>query len=294
MKKGALPAIAIAAIAMVAVTLIFGIVIHWAIGENESVIRSVREREIIKLINDIEWSKRIMPLVLEYSFYQSSYSLAGKGGYNNPNEVPSYNCIPYWKIYDEKYAPDRESFEENLNKNLKKYMNDYANALRINLPLYDISYKTDEDFVSVDLTSDENLEMERGIAKVEDESDFSGKFNSNIFKLFERGKDFVEEDKISYVVMSSLGKSCEEIDGSISNEVKQLEDDGMELIVEDVQTDCSGHVAAKILVKISDDIKHPVYDHIENTTEMRSTQLKFYVIAGNSGMISADTNLCEN
>jgi len=292
MRKGALPAIAIAAIVMVAVTLIVGIVVHWAIGENESVVRSVREREIIKLINDIEWNKRTMPQVLEYSFYQSSYSLASKGGYYDSNEVPSFNCVPYWKVYDKTYLP--ENIEENFNKTFLKYLNDYANALRLGLPLYKIGYQENDNGIFVELTSDENLEMERGIAKVEDESDFSGQFNVNIFKLVEKGKDFIKEDKISSLVKNSLGASCEEIKNKVMAEVKQLETEGIELDVEDVQTDCGGQVAAKILVKISDIGQYPVYDYIENTTELRSIQLKFYIMTGNSELINAETSVCEN
>ena len=291
MKKGALPAIAIAAIVMVAITLIWGIIIHWAIGEHESIVRSVREREIIKLINDMEWNKRVMPQVLEYSFYQSSYSLASKGGYFNPNEVPSYNCIPYWRIYDRTYIPD--SIEENLNKTFIAYMNEYANALRLGLPRYDVQYQEDGDNVVVSITSSENLEMERGIAKVEDESDFTGKFNVNIFKLFEKGKNFVDEDKISSAVQNSLG-ACNEIKDTITSELKQIENDGIEFKIMDAQSDCNGNAAAVILVKISGAEKYPVYDYIENTTSLRNVQLKFYIVAGNSELISPETNPCEH
>ena len=292
MKKGGLPAIAIAAIVMVAITLVWGIVIHWAIGENESVVRSVREREIIKLINDMEWNKRVMPQVLEHSFYQASYSLASKGGYFNSNEVPSLDCVPYWKIYDKIYLP--ENIEENFNKTFIKYLNDYANALRLSLPRYNINYQENDNGIFVTLTSDENLEMERGIAKIEDESDFSGQFDTNVFKLIEKGKSFINDDKVSFAVKNSLGVSCEEIRDKIKNEVKQLESEGIEFDVEDVQTDCGGQVAAKILVKITDITKYTVYDYIEKTTNLRNIQLKFYIITGNSELINVETTVCKN
>lgn len=288
--KGMAP-IAIAAIALLAITLIYGIVIHWFIGEHESVVRSVRERDIIKLINEMEWGKRIIPQVLEYSFYQSSYSLASKGGYFDSNEVASYNCIPYWRIYDDTYFPD--SLEDNLNKTFIKYLNEYANALRINFPRYEITYQEEDDGITVVLEGAENLELERGIAKVEDESDFTGKFNINVFQLFETGKEFVNKDTISSAVKNSAN-SCEEIKSKLASELEKLESDGIELEIENVQADCKGNAAAIVLVKISDTGEYPVYDYDENTTELRNVQFRFYVVAGNSQLLEAETNICES
>ena len=290
MKKGVLPAIAIAAIVMFAVSLIWGIVIHWAIGENENVVRSVREREITKLINDMEWNKRVMPYVLEYSFYQSSYSITSKGGYYNPNQVPSFDCIPYWKVYERTYIPQNLEYE--MNESLIMYMSAYTSSLGINLPQYDIDYEYNGNDISVYIMSSENLEIERGIAKVEDESDFEGKYNVNIFDLFEKGVEFANSDAVSSAILN-VADECDEIKDAISTEIKGIETDEIKMDVVDTISDCNGNVAAKILVTIDGQGEHNVYDYFENSTSMRNIQLKFYIISGNLELLSPETNSCE-
>lgn len=286
--KGVLPAIAIAAIAFAAIIVIWGMVIYFLIGEHETVVRSGREMDIIKLINEMEWNKRIIPQVIKYSFYQSSYDLGTKGGYFNPDEVSSYNCIPYWRIYDNTYFPD---IQENLNKTILYYMNEYANALGMNLPQYNISYQETDEGIAVNLTSDQNLEMSRGSATVGDRSDFATTYNYDIFKIFETGKKFVEENSLLSAVENSAS-SCGDIKDKLSTELKSIEANNVELEVEEAQSDCNGHSAAIVLVKITDTQKYPVYDYSENTTTDRNMQLRFYVLVGNSQLLEAKTNVC--
>jgi hypothetical protein len=291
MRKGIGP-IAIAAIAIVAVMVIWGISIYFLVGEHESIVRSTREREIIKMINEMEWVKKIMPKILEYSFYQSSYSLASMGGYFNPNDVPSYNCIPYWRVYGNTYFPD--SIESNLNKTFINYLGRYASKLGLNLPNYEITFQEDEEGVTADMKGGGNLVIDRGIARVEDKSDFSKKFNIQFFDIFETGKKrFVDEDSILPAVINSLDVSCEGQKDKMISELQKLETDQIKLDVIDVQVDCNGHAAAKVLVRITSPEQYPVYDYEDNTTELRNVQLKFFVVSGNAPLIEAETNVCE-
>lgn len=290
MRKGIAP-IAIVAIVMLALVLVWGVSIYFFIGEHETVVRSSREREIIKLINEMEWVKRLMPQVLEYSFYQSNYFLASNGDYYDSTAVASYNCVPYWRIYDETYLPD---LKENLNKTLIKYMNDYAAALRISLPDYEIDYQDEDGATVVTIKSDGNLKLERGIARVEDNPEFTFKSDTNIFQLFETGKEFVEEDKILSAILAA-GTSCDGQKDRIADELQRLDTDTIHLEFDkenDIQIDCNGHAAARVLVEIKDTEKHPVYDYKENTTSLRSMQLNFYVISGNANLIMAETAPC--
>lgn len=171
-------------------------------------------------------------------------------------------------------------------------MNEYSNALGASLPQYQISYQETDEGIMASFASDQTLEMARGIAVVKDESNFSAKYNSNIFKLFETGKKFVEENSVLSIVESSVA-SCGDIKDNLGTELKSLEANNIVLEVEEAQSDCNGHSAAIVLVKISDMEKHPVYDYSENTTAERNMQLKFYVVVGNSELLEAKTNICE-
>jgi hypothetical protein len=293
MKKGIAP-IAIAALIFLGIVLIWGVAIHFFIGENASVTRSSRETEIIKMINEMEWTKRLMPQILEHSFYQSSYSLASNGGYFDPNSVSSHNCIPYWKIYDDVFYPD---IEDNLNKSIISYMSKYASNLRIRLPEYQISYQQEDDSTVVNIKSKDMLEIERNSVKVEDESEYTVAFSENPFQIFETGKtDFIDNDVILQAITNS-GTSCDDQKGIISSELKKLENDRTKLAFDednDIQVDCNGHAAVRVLVTIiGSENKYPVYDFLLNTTEMRNIQLKFYVVSGNANLIEPEIDQCS-
>ncbi|OGW54471.1 MAG: hypothetical protein A2Y81_11735 [Nitrospirae bacterium RBG_13_43_8] len=291
MRKGIGP-FAIAAVAVVAVMVIYGVVIGFLVGEHESVVRSVREREIIKMINEMEWVKKIIPQVMEYSFYQSAYSLGSQGGYFNPNDAPSYDCIPYWRVYGSTFYPD--SLESNLNKTFETYLNSYAAALQMDLPQYEISFQQDEDGFSVNIIGNGNLVVSRGIARVEDQPDFSEKFSLDFFDVFAKGRNFVEQDSIFSAITNSLGVPCEEQQGMIISELRNLETDEMKLEVQNVQVDCEGHAAATVLVRIFSPEQYRVYDYEENTTELRNIQLKFLVVTGNAELINPEINVCSS
>jgi hypothetical protein len=290
MRKGVLPAIAIVAIVLLAVIVVWGIFIGFFVGEHETIVRSGREREIIRMINEMEWVKKVIPQTLEFSFYQSTYSMGANGGYFNPNDVPSYDCTPYWRVYDKTYFPD--SVDGNLNKTLVKYLSKYASALGFNLPPYEINFQQDNG-ISVNMIGENNLAIESGIAKVEDSANFSEKFNISFFDMFDNGKEkFVDQDSILSAVTNSLGASCEDQKSMITSEIQKLQTDEIKLDIKDVQVDCNGHAAVNVLVRIVNAEKYPVYDYSENTTSLRNVQLKFYIVTGNGQLIQPETNTC--
>lgn len=291
MRKGVLPAIAIVAIVLLAVIVIWGVSIYFLIGEHETIVRSGREREIIRMINEMEWVKKVIPQTLEFSFYQSAYSLGANGGYFNPNEVPSYDCTPYWRVYDKTYFPD--SVDGNLNKTIVKYLSKYSSALGFSLPPYEISFQNDNGIL-VNMIGEDNLVIDRGIARVEDNADFSEKFNITFFDMFGNGKNkFVDDDSVLSAVTNSLGASCEDQKDMIASELQKLETGEIKLDIKDVQVDCNGHAAVNVLVRIVSPEKYPVYDYEENTTELRNIQLKFFVVTGNAELIEPEINVCE-
>jgi hypothetical protein len=92
------------------------IVLKWGLIESNLLFRSLRERAILSSINKFGFAKRFQTQALTFSFYKTYEVLGERGGYYQfPGNLKSRACIPYWKIYDEKFVP-----------NIKKEMGDVA------------------------------------------------------------------------------------------------------------------------------------------------------------------------
>lgn len=153
MRKGIGP-IAIALIGVTIGIAIVGVISVNLIYRIETFVRTVRESRMVEKINDVEFVKKAMQQAVPYSFYEASFSVLKFGGfckYNDPNscredckipkEVPSLECIPWWRTYDKIYSPDLESkniniFLSYLSNRTSKIYDEYAASMPISTPKY--------------------------------------------------------------------------------------------------------------------------------------------------------------
>lgn len=136
MRKGIAPVVAVALIGVVAILVVEGVFLTNFIVRMESVVRAIKEGEIILAINEMEFVKKALRQALPYSFYQASYYIAGRGGYSDFGSTPSYNCIPYWRSYATTNYPN--NYKDVIAENLLKAFNDYGGSLEdpVSIPEY--------------------------------------------------------------------------------------------------------------------------------------------------------------
>ncbi|MFQ6055346.1 MAG: hypothetical protein ACE5J3_05115, partial [Methanosarcinales archaeon] len=126
MKKGIGP-LAIGLIAILGVVVVGGIILTNFVFRLEFFARAARAASIIEKINEVEFVKRGLDKALIYSFHQASYAIASRGGYSDFDNVPSYNCISYWRNYTTINYPT--DFLENIEEVSLKNLNDYTQTL---------------------------------------------------------------------------------------------------------------------------------------------------------------------
>lgn len=122
-NKGVGP-IAIAIVLVAGVLAAEGVFVTNFVANSEVIKRSAREVGIIDAINKLELSKRYLQNALGYSFYEASYEIFNMGGFcasnsdgcigecKIPESVPSSDCIPWWIVYGDVYAPEYESTDD--------------------------------------------------------------------------------------------------------------------------------------------------------------------------------------
>jgi len=126
LRKG-VAVLAIALIGMLVAVVVEGVILVNFVFRIELSIRAAREAEIVKKINEVEFVKRGLDKTLIYSFHQASYFIGSRGGYSNFGSVPSYNCIPYWRVYDSTNYPT--DFFENIEGDSLERLNSYTQSL---------------------------------------------------------------------------------------------------------------------------------------------------------------------
>jgi hypothetical protein len=109
--------IATAVVIIMISLLIESVIVNSLVAELEVMQRSVREVAVINAINLMEFAKGAMQHAVNYTFYQSSDDVLGLSGYCSfdgtpcdqdckaPSNVPTYNCDPFWRVYENTYAP---------------------------------------------------------------------------------------------------------------------------------------------------------------------------------------------
>jgi hypothetical protein len=100
------------------------IVLQWGLIESSLLFRSLREKAALSSINKFELAKRFQTQALTFSFYKTYDLLGERGGYYQFSPtVRSTACIPYWKIYDEKFVPNiKKEMGDTIVKIFNKYM----------------------------------------------------------------------------------------------------------------------------------------------------------------------------
>jgi hypothetical protein len=124
-QKGA--AILIAAVVLAVVVGITGVIYANFIFRIQSTLEMVREQYIIEAINAMENVKISLQDSIEYAVYDASRDVLANGGFCDRSDlenceekckvasfVPTYQCKPYWRIYEDIYAPESEGTERSL------------------------------------------------------------------------------------------------------------------------------------------------------------------------------------
>jgi hypothetical protein len=321
MKKGLIQTVVIA---LFAALVVEGLIFVNFIYRIETIQRAVREAEIIRAINSVEFVKQALDNALTYSFYQGVYSTTTRGGYSDLSNLKSHQCIPYWRVYDETYYPSTEDVMKNIQETTLKIFNNYGAALSnelITVPSFtDISMTKEKNVFTVNVSSAEKIKLETENLNISDNLNFSKKIEIKFFDLFDKGKsNFIDKDSIK----EAMQRNCCHCDGAkdavkdaLTNLANSLSsgDIKVEFDIEkvEVDVDCKSikdptdpegkrkitvcvdcDAAARILVTITDKSnKYPVYDPLEQTTALRNIQLRFYVITGDKGLVDTRAEEC--
>jgi len=263
--------------------------------------RAMIEINVIDGINKLELTKIALGQSLGYSFYQSSYLLSTQGGYFDLTEVDSYNCIPYWRVYNHASSPD---YENNLEKLTLGIFNDYCVSLNSETQVPDYNSVSIEKFSGgskVRVSSDKDLEIDRPKFRVSEDSVFTLEDKLKILRLFEIGKgNFIDVDSIGDQIKSSstYGDAVQKISSlerELNNELVGYSEDSIIIKLTpggNLGSDDSNY-AIKVLVEIIDiSDKYLVYDYYSKKTELKNIGLRFYVLTGNY-QVDPETNYCE-
>lgn len=205
-----------------------------------------KEKEILTAIDELEVVKQGIPYMLNYSFYQAAYEVAGKGGYLDSAEYEALtgrnlDNEPCWRIYARTYFP---RYLDALEKKMKEIVNEYVSAVKELLPEYS--------FINVMLFYYNNeLQKAELVAKSHELLSYRGKDfvvydNPNVtqdldltfFKMFKLAKEkFVDFDSIKKAIIdsepedkckhASIGDVCEysiDPEGWLSNNCPNIDE----------------------------------------------------------------------
>lgn len=295
MRKGIAP-LAIAAIAILALVSIEGLLLTNFVFRMEFSVRAVKESVIIEAINSMEFVKRALPHAATYSYHQASYYTASRGGYDDIS-VESYDCIPYWRIFTGTAYPDyRDDIKSASLSIFYEYLVEIEGEV-FRFPSYTV--EIDEGARKFKLSSSGELKYWTDTVEITDKPNVEVPIDTGFFRIYGIGKDkFIDTDNIGNSVKTvSDSHACGDSQNTISSEIRSAisslqstlnsqyssESIGFVLTVEDIQFDpsCNSDFAARVLVKIKDTSStFLAYDYDEKTTKRRNIELKFYVLSG--------------
>jgi hypothetical protein len=268
------------------------------IAQSEPVIRIVRETEIIDGINRLEFAKQYFLKAALYSYEQASYDIAKRGGYFDITDN-SFNCIPYWQIYSQSYAPD-------LNYNIKAAISGvftkYIATANINGVTFPTSFAVDiSNHNTMTIHSDDTMKVGTSDFYIAEEQFlFSQSVDGKIFNLFKIAQSVsdslikLQANTVSYsdLQQSQQGSKLDLLQSALN---EQFGSSNVQVTFKSENLGPSDtSYAARILVTISDNsAQYPTYDFSTKTFDERNLNLQFYMLLGNAN-IPAQTNRCLN
>jgi hypothetical protein len=280
-------------LAIVGAISLYSLILAVVIGRTEINVRALVEKEILSAINRMEFTKREIPIAIKYSFYQASFDLANRGGYETFET--SYNCIPYWKVFSQNNIPYFETnFKSVFLKIFSKYTSDLSDYT-LSFPKFQVN--VDKVSGKLDVFSSDNIVIQNpNFYTLKENALFTENIDTRIFVMFDIGNQFVE--KMSQEISSS--SSYEEA----LKKVVAMQDDfnskysGEYTIIAQPENNLASdanNFAFRTLVLITDnsDNKYPIFDFSQSKNVYANFKLNFYVLDGKDSSIQPITNVCE-
>lgn len=267
------------------------------IAISQPIIRAVRESEIIRGINNLEFAKQYLLQSALYSYYQASYDIANRGGYSDLTSN-SYNCIPYWQVYSKNYAPDLQT---NLKNSISTVFTKYISTENIQDVTIPTSFLVDiSNHKILTISSADTLKVgTTDFYTAEELFSFSQNVDGRVFDLFNAAQstgDAVSKLQVvstSYSDLSNQPGSKLELLKDALNANYLSQNMQISFSSENLATDNTNY-AARILVTVTDTSNQiPSYDFTSNNFDERNLNFKFYMLLGNSNMQPPVTN-CES
>lgn len=272
--------------------------------------RVARETIVIEDINKMEILKRAQKPSLKFAFYGAYDFLGKRGGYFDLTNIQSYDCIPFWQVYDIKNIPDLKG---NLSKTASLIFDKYMDVFRTDgftVPYYEI--KMDNipfpfpQTLNVEMNDQDELVFTVEKVRIADKSDFSNQITSGLSQEFEIANvNLIQtnsikkavEDGINSVDINGMSQTDaeNEIDRSIREKIAELQQNivqstNFDVKIEVLQIDkqiSPLSAAANVLVTIKNkNVKYLIGN------ELKSIPLKFRIIDG-SMVVTPTTNDCN-
>lgn len=292
MKKGIAPLIvglfilAIAAMAEITYLLNY-------INQSRPIIINVRETEIIRGINSLEFAKQYLLSSALYSYRQASYDVANRGGYLDLSSN-SYNCVPYWRIYSQEIIPDVDSsMKDAVSSAFTKYITS-ANFENVKIPTSFTVDVSNHNILSVN--SPDTLQVgTENLYTAEELFSFSQPTDGRVFSLFSVAQN-VEQTVNEVATLSNSYSDLSNKLGLIIDAINvNYESQNLKVTyaIDNIGSNDTNY-AAKILVTVTDTTsQYAAYDFQTNTFGQKNLALQFYMLEGNSNN-AAPTNSCPS
>ena len=168
----------------------------------------------------MELLKQNLHQALDYSFYQSKYEIAGLGGYTELAGTPTYNNLPYWRIYTNSYNPP---YLKNLTDRTLELYNIYNNSINTEISKFGATKVTIKrespasNYALVTAFSDKPIKLEKPNLTIEENGTIKEIIQTNIFDQFDLGKDnFVDKDNILQTVLDGISETDLATSGSLT------------------------------------------------------------------------------
>jgi hypothetical protein len=232
-QKGVGP-IGIIVIVVIVALLLESVYVNSFIADVEVIKRAAQETAIVKAIDTVEFAKRALDHAVPFSFYEASNDVLETGGYCSfdsdacteeckvPNNVPTNDCDPFWRVYDNSYAmkfgtpstPEPGTFAYYLSSRISAVYDDYTrqsfDPKYCPMPPGEVTMEDMGGFsVRVNINNIESgvvAQIEENVGVVEHNTQFNDMVGASTLRLFEFARDeFLDNDRIGSVFESADG-----------------------------------------------------------------------------------------